>query len=388
MGPKTHLIPAMALAVLLGWLAMMPAAEANCRWRVSATIEGVRPDNPPFAGRRWPAGNLEVRIQARTPGGLWNIPNWPATYTGANGQFSVTSAIVFPDPVCQQNREFRVQIRGYDTGNQWRTVHTGSAPGPNDMSGILTPAPTHAVTIGDIICDDETCRGGIISVTGLTEPPVDLRPGDNDDNDDEGNGDDAGDDHNDDNPLGTPRFEPAPCGVQQAPFVEGVEFRFGQMPSTPGPLSADQALRIETRPRGNGDMTLNRITQHIRVENAGSRDYRRNPRCPAEVHFRLNEGPGRRGEGDDAWSLPYTGNIPDVAVNALEPVSADGNLWGAGDDLVGEWDEDWEHALIEVTLDATYAVLETAEGDNRIVHCYHAPSNSFAAMSACEDTPD
>jgi hypothetical protein len=381
MGPKFNLTGTVILAVASAWLLAAPAAEANCRWRVSASIEGVLPGVPPLPGRVWPVQNMEVRVQARTQGGLWNTANWPATTTDSNGQFSVTTAVVFPDPVCQQNRQFRVQIRGFDTGYNWRTVHTGSAPGPNEMSGILTPAPTHAVTIGNIICDDETCRGGIIRVTGLTEPPVDLQPGSHDDNDD-------ADDGHDDEPRGNPRFEEAPCGLRQAPFVEGVEFRFGQMPSNPGPLSPDQALRIETRPRGNGDMTLNRVIQHIRVENAGSRDYRHNRHCPAEVHFRLNEGPGRRGDGENAWSAPYTADIPDIAANASEPVNVDSNLWGAGDDLVGEWDEDWEYALVDVTLDATFAVMESAEGDNRIVHCYHAPSNSFAAMSACEAAAD
>ena len=157
------------------------------------------------------------------------------------------------------------------------------------------------------------------------------------------------------------------------------------MPATPGPLSPDQALRVATRARANGEMTLNRLSQHIHVENAGSRDYVRNPRCAAMVQFRLNEGPGQRGEGENAWSTPLTAAIPDVAVNASAPVSVGGNLLGAGDVLVGEWDEDWEYALVEVTLDATHAVPESAETDNRIVHCYHAPSNSFAAMSMCEE---
>jgi len=370
-------------------LASAGTADAVCKWRVSSTLEGERAANALSAGRVWPLSGMEVRVQGRHIGGLWNTPNWPATVTGANGQFSVTSVIAFLDPDCQANREFRVQIRGFDTNYQWREVHRQTVAGPSGLQGPAIPAPVFERSIGDIICDDDGCVGGIIRIQGLTEPPVDLRPGN-----ESGSDDGAGGDGDNGNRL--PQAEEAPCGLRFSPFTQGVEFRFGQMPATPGPLSADQALRISTREAGAGFMTLNRIIFHIDVENAGFRDFVRNSRCEARVRFRLNEGPGRR--GDDGWSIPYTARIPDIPANGSAAVSQSGNLWPAGDVEVGQWTSQWdggendpdfyEYALVEAVLDFTHAVPEAAEGDNRIVHCYHAPERVFVGMENCMSPSD
>tara|TARA_R110002072_G_scaffold101852_8_gene224359 strand:+ start:1026 stop:2213 length:1188 start_codon:yes stop_codon:yes gene_type:complete len=375
------------------------AAEANCRWEVHGRLEGVLHGVGPLQGQRWPAANLDVRVQARTPGGLWNQPNWPATRSDAQGRWSVTSIPAFADPDCQGNREFRVQFRSYTTANQWRTIHQQSVSGPAGMTGIMTPAPVHSNPIGMLILfDDGGSENGVIQIEGLEPPPVVLG------------------DVNDEPPLGDPEagvveetnpapgtgdsddpevtIAQAPCGILTQALSGRVEFRFGQMPATPGPLSFDHALRTEARINGAGTPTLNRLRNHILVENAGSRDYHARDDCPATVEIRLNEGPGRRGSGEDAWSIPAIIEIPDLAIKATAPLDHIANLLGAGDVFVGEWAEQWnggsdndgfyEYALIEVKLDASNAVFEAAETDNVITHCYHAPAQEFVDISLCQ----
>ncbi|WP_417487996.1 hypothetical protein [Maricaulis sp.] len=374
------------VASLMTALAMAAPADANCRWQVSTRLVGHQPAVGNFAARSWPLGALATRVQARTPGGLWNSINWPETASDANGFVEITSAIAFADPDCQTAREFRVQVRSFHTGMNWRTVHQQSTSGHADHIGLFNPAPVHTVTIGNLVLDGEFRGGGVIFIENIGEPPVTwTSAGDNDDaeqpNDDGANGDqEHGDDEHPGLPVAT--IQDDPCHVYRLPIDLDIEFRFGQMPAAPGPLSPDMALRVETRANGAGAMTLNRLTNHIRVENAGSRDFHALHRCPVEVHLSLNEGPGQR--GGDGWSTPYVVRVPDLAANVVEPIDINANLLGAGDDLEGEWGQDYEYVLIAVTLDATNRIRETAEGDNRIVHCYHAPSNSFAAMSQCQ----
>lgn len=380
-------ILAMAAVTVLG----TAPAEANCFWEVSTRLIGFRPANALLPARSWPLANLETRVQARTPGGFWNTPNWPVTRTDAQGYATIRSTHAFPDPLCQSGREFRVQIRSFDTGMQWRTVHQENETGPGGYQGILTPAPTHQVSVGNLILGEDYSEDGVIHVEGMSEPPLDFTDGGNDTappagSDDEPDGsDNEGDTDNGGGGIGDHQIQAAedPCHVYRLPIDYDIEFRFGQMPLEPGPVSPDRALRTETRPNGGGDMTLNRIRNHIRVENAGGRDFQALYHCPVEVHVRLNEGPGQR--GGDGWSPPYVERIPDLPAHTEAPLYEDANLLGAGDDLEGEWDEDYEYLLIEVTLDATNRIAETAEGDNRIVHCYHAPTNAFVAMAQCEE---
>lgn len=385
------------LALTLGLIAVAAAAapaEANCRWEVHGRMEGVVHGVGTLPGQIWPAANLEVRVQARTPGGLWNQPNWPATRTDAQGRWSVTSIPAFADPDCQNDREFRVQFCGYTTANQWRTLHQQSVSGPNGMTGIMAPAPVHSNPVGLLMLyEDGGSENGLLRIEGLDPPRVEWsRPPE-----DSGTSD-PGDDATDDTPtqLGdrVMTAEDAPCGLLPTALPGRVEFRFGQMPTTPGPVSFDHALRTQTRANGAGTQTLNRLRNHILVENAGSRDYRARADCPAIVQFRINEGPGRRGTGDDAWSNPASIEIPDLAVNATAALDRNANLLGAGDVFAGEWAQQWqdgaandrfyEYALIEVTLDASHAVFEAAETDNVVTHCYHAPERQFVDLSACQ----
>ncbi|WP_295691860.1 hypothetical protein [uncultured Maricaulis sp.] len=378
----------MRILVLMASLLMLPAltgaAEANCHWQVSTRLLGHQPGVGSISSQTWPLANINVRVQARTPGGFWNTPNWPAVTSDGDGFATLVSAIAFADPDCQTARDVRVQVRNFNTGMSWRTVHQQSLPGHGDHVGLFAPAPTHAVTVGNLVLDGPYRGDGVIVIENIGDPP-------------------AGWETSGDEPQDVPAVEPVdpqaadapsqpdrtgaildadPCHVYRLPIVAGVEFRFGQMPAQPGPLSADNALRISTRPNGGGAMTLNRLTYHVHVENAGQRDFHALHHCPVELHVRLNEGPGQR--SGDGWSLPFTTRIPDLAVNAVVALDDTANLLGAGDDFVGAWSQDYAYVLIEVTLDATNRVRETAEGDNRIVHCYHAPSNSFADMAACQ----
>ncbi len=369
------------VASLMTALAMAAPADANCHWQVSTRLVGHQPAVGNFAARSWPLGALATRVQARTPGGLWNSINWPETASDANGFVQITSAVAFADPDCQTAREFRVQVRSFHTGMNWRTVHQQSTSGHADHLGLFIPAPVHAVTIGNLVLDGEFRGGGVIFIEDIGEPPVTWTSVDDDGTgqpNDDGQEDD--DDEHPDQPVAT--LQDDPCHVYRLPIDLDIEFRFGQMPPEPGPLSPDMALRVETRANGGGAMTLNRLTNHIRVENAGGRDFHALHRCPVEIHLRLNEGPGQR--SGDGWSTPYVARLPDIAANAVAPVDIDANLLGAGDDLEGDWGQDYEYVLIEAVLDATNRIAETAEGDNRIIHCYHAPTNSFSAMSQCE----
>ncbi len=373
------------VASLMTALTLSAPADANCRWQVSARLIGHQPAIGNFAARSWPLGALATRVQARTPGGLWNSLNWPETASDADGFVRITSAVAFADPDCQTAREFRVQVRSFHTGMTWRTVHQQTTSGHSDHIGLFNPAPVHGVTIGNLVLDGEFRGDGVIFIDNIGEPPVTWtsvdddgaeQPGDDEHDDDQ----EDGEDEHSAPPVAT--LQEDPCHVYRLPMDLDIEFRFGQMPADPGPLSPDMALRVETRANGGGAMTLNRLTNHIRVENAGGRDFHALHRCPVEIHLRLNEGPGQR--GGDGWSPPWTARIPDLAANAVLPIAINANLLGAGDDLEGEWGQDYEYVLVEAVLDAPNRIAETAEGDNRIIHCYHAPTNSFAAMSHCE----
>ncbi|RKR00318.1 hypothetical protein [Maricaulis maris] len=377
------------LASLVATLAVAASAEANCRWQVATRLVGSQPGVGNIAGQTWPLDGIQTRVQARTPGGFWNTANWPATTADSDGFVRITSAIAFADPDCQTAREFRVQVRSYDTGMSWRTVHQQSRSGHSDHVGLFNPAPVHAVTLGNLVLSGEFRGDGVIFIENIGDPPLFWS---NDDADENGGPvaqpADPGLTHGDADDDGTApditgaTLEADPCHVYRLPIDLDIEFRFGQMPATPGPLSSDMAMRIETRTNGGGDMTRNRLTHHIRVENAGSRDFNAIHHCPVEVHVRVNEGPDAR--GGDGWSPPWTARIPDLAANAIAEIAVDTNLLGAGDDFAGEWGQDYEFVRVEVVLDATNRIAESAEGDNRIAHCYHAPTNTFAAMSQCE----
>ncbi len=386
-----------AVIILILTLILTGGAHANCFWDLSGRLEGYRPPSAISSGRTWPLENVEMRVQVRwSSGGTWNGPNWPATRTGANGAWSVRSAVAFPDPDCQRDRVVRVQIRGYQTGNNWRTVHTQSVAGPGGMIGLLNPIPTHSRRVGLLVLGGgNESENGIIYVENFGEPPIEwATPPDEPVIEDDPT---PGSTHPN-TPGGgrTPVATDAPCAHLRSPFAAGVEFRFGQMTAAPSPLSPDQAMSITLRPAGNTPDALNRIEAHAWVENAGSRNYVRDSRCPSMVHFRINEGPGRRGEGDDAW-LVYSEKMPSVAVNALAPVSITANFLGTGDWFAGDWEEQWpggaddpdhyEYVLVEIVLDATRMIMETAEGDNVIQHCYHAPENVFVPMSNCQASP-
>lgn len=387
---------AMVLILMLT-ASVTSAAQANCRWEVHGRMEGVVHGVGTLPGQIWPAANLAVRVQARVSGGWWNQANWPATHTDAQGRWSVTSTIAFADPDCQDNRQFRVQFRGYSTGNHWRTIHQQSVSGPSGMSGILSPAPIHSSALGLLLLgEDGSSENGVLRIEGLTPPPVQLVPADEDDGNNGADEPVDDDDPTQDGSLGDQdiTIAEAPCGLLPGGVTGRVEFRFGQMPASPGPLSYDQALRTQQRSNGAGTVTLNRLRNHVLVENAGLRDYHPREDCPAVVRFRINEGPGRRGEAEDAWSNPAFVEIPALAVNATAPIARDANLLGSGDIFPGEWAEQWydgegnsgfyEYALIEVTLDATNHVFEAAEGDNTITHCYHAPAGQFVDLALCQ----
>ena len=376
-------------------LVFTSAAQANCFWEVAGRIEGFRPAVGAFQSRSWPAANLEVRVQARWAGNFpWNQTNWPATRTDSAGEFAICSVGAFADGDCQRDRDFRVEVKSFETGYVWRRVHQQFVGGPSGFQGLFIPAPVHTRRIGDLILhDDGRSENGVIRVEGLYEPDVDLQPvRDEEEEQDltphaeedptiqpDGEGEDR-----------TPQAVEDPCAMRHSSFATGVELRFGQMTSTLPAMSPDSALRVERRSNTNG-VTLNRLRNHIIVENAGSRDFHHDPRCPALVQLRFNEGPGRRNNG---WSNPSTVELPSVAVNASVIVERNSNLLGAGDVLVGEWAQQWsdgasddsfyEYVLIEAVLDPTNVVQEAAEGDNQVTHCYHAPQNAFVAMSNCQ----
>lgn len=381
-----------SLAIGVAALISTAPAQANCFWEVQTRLIGYRPGfsnaNVTFDARYWELQNLETRIRVRTQNGLWNTVNWPTTRTNAQGYATIRSTHAFPDPLCQANRIVDVQIRSFDTGMQWRTVYTGNMGGPgNQYQGLLAPIPTHNASAGYLVIDGEWAGPGVVFIEGLTEPPIELQaPPDG--SLPTGTIEPAPSYEPDDPPPPpstdgvTAQYDDDPCRPYRLPLDGSIEFRFGQMPVSPGPLSQDSHMRIETRPNGGGEMTLNRLAHHIRVENAGSRDFRAIYHCPVYVWVRLNEVSGIR--GGDGWSDPWQTRIPDMPVNHLEPVQVETNLYGAGDDFPGDWGQEYEYVLVEMTLDPTNRIRENAEGDNQIVHCYHVLTNSFAPMAQCE----
>lgn len=376
------------LATSLGALAISGPAQANCFWNVSTRLIGYQPANALIDAQYWELQNLETRIRVKTPGGVWNTANWPATRTNSEGRAEIRSTHAFPDPLCQANRLVEVQVRNYYTGNQWRTVYAGNMSGPaNQYEGILIPAPTHQDAAGYLVIDGEWRGAGVIFVEDIGDPPTVLNsPPDNTP------------------PTGViepaPGYEPEaeepviPPDISDASFerdhcapyrlVRDVEFRFGQLPAEPGPVSSDSHLHLETRRNsgGQGEETLNMLRANFEVENAGSGDFGHIYHCASDLWVRVNEGPGQR--SGDGWSAPWRTHIPSLAPNETASIGIDINLLGAGYQFPGEWDEPYEYLLVEVSLDANNRISETAESDNRILHCYHAPTNTFAAQSQCE----
>ena len=340
-------------------------AWADCQWDVSGTLEGEQaglPGNPPTI---WAISGREVRLQVRWANMAcpqvgfnsveecaWNTVGWSTDISNSQGDFTVQS-VAFLDPVCQKDRDFRIEVRGYPITSWTVAAQVDSISGPNGFQGPQIPMAMHRV------------RLGTVRTTDVYEAPSEVIWDTGDDKD--------GDRH--------PQIEEAPCGLETRSLGISTEFRFGTMNASGNNVSFDRALMIETRANGAGRITLNRITAHILVENAGQRGFSYSNHCPAKVTLRTNEGPGER--SGDPWSA-YEGNMPNVPANTEVPYERNGNLLGTGDDFADEpWDHDWEYALIEVVLDSGHDVMETAEGDNVVQHCYHAPSNSFVNMSNC-----
>ena len=369
------------LIIWIGAIGSSVTAQANCFWEVSTRLVGHRPASTIAPARNWPLVSQETRLQTRTPGGWWSTSHWPVTRTDARGFARIRSAIAFADPVCQLQRDIRVQIRSFSTGNRWKTVHQQTQSMHSNHTGIFSPAPVHRVAVGNLVLQGDYEGNGVVFVQGMTEPPIELTSVESDtqatasaepipQNNDDNQLDDVDIEANDD-----------PCRGYRLSVNSGVEFRFGQLIGGAASISSDNALRAETRANGSGTMTLNRITNHIRVENAGSREFNAIHQCPVEVHVRIKETPTVR--PDDGWSNPWVEKLPDILPNQTVPVEIRMNLWGSGDDLVGQWSQEYDYLRIEVTIDAENRINEVAESDNQITHCYHAPSNSFVSMSNC-----
>jgi hypothetical protein len=355
----------------------MSNAWADCQWDVSGTLEGEQaglPGNPPAI---WAIFGREVRLQVRWANMAcpqvgfnpvecsWNTVGWSTDISNSQGDFTVQS-VAFPDPVCQKDRDFRIEVRGYPITSWTVAAQVDSITGPNGFQGPQIPMAMHRVRLGTVRTDVYEAPSEVIwdeDRQPLLEPADNFPPN-----------------PGGDNPR-NPQIEETPCGLETRSLGMSTEFRFGTMNASGNNVSFDRALMIETRANEAGRMTLNRITAHILVENAGQRGFSYSSHCPAKVTLRTNEGPGER--SGDPWSA-YEGDIPNVPATTEVPYERNGNLLGAGDDFADEpWDHDWEYALIEVVLDSGHDVMETAEGDNVVQHCYHAPSNSFSNMSNC-----
>lgn len=373
-----------ASAVLLVSALGATNALADCQWEISGTLEGEQPGFPGNGPTIWAISGVEVRVDARWAHmacpqiGLnslecpWNGAAWSSTTTDSQGNFTIQS-MAFPDPICQKDRDFRLKVRGFPLSlfNWTVAAQVNSISGPNGLQGWHIPQVTHFANLGTVRTSVYEAPSEVVwgdpedkDRTPRLEPRTDL-PNRGDDNRRGGN----------------PQIAEVPCGMEARSLGFSTEFRFGVLNATGSNVSFDNALMIETRPNGAGRMTLNRITAHILVENAGQRSFTYSNRCAAKVTVRINEGPGER--GGNPWQ-EQTGNMPNVPGNTEVPYEDNANLLGAGDDFSDEpWDEDWEYALIEVVLDSGNDVMESAEGDNVVQHCYHAPSNSFANMSNC-----
>jgi len=99
-------------------------ALADCQWEISGTLEGEQPGFPGNGPTIWAISGVEVRVDARWAHmacpqiGLnpqectWNGAAWSSTTTDSQGNFTIQS-MAFPDPICQKDRDFRLEVRGY-----------------------------------------------------------------------------------------------------------------------------------------------------------------------------------------------------------------------------------------------------------------------------------
>jgi len=367
-------------AAILATFMSVSAAFADCQWTISGTLEGERPNfpgNPPII---WALSGIEVRVNARWANMAcpqvgfnsiecpWNGAAWSSATTDSQGRFTIQSA-AFPDPVCQKDRDFRIEVRGFPVTNWTVAGQVDGIAGPNGLQGPQIPMASHRARLGTIRTDvfpaptevewsrpEEEEEERTPRMRPRTELPT-TRGG------------------------STPQAAEVPCGMEMRGMGASTEFRFGAMNASSSNISSDRALRVETRTDTSGRMAFNLLTVHILVENAGQRGFTYSNRCPAKVRVRINEGPGER--ANNGWG-EFQSNMPSVPGNTEVPYQDDLNLLGVGNDYVDEpWDRDWEYVLFQAELDPNNDVVETAEGDNVIQHCYHAPTNSFTNMSNC-----
>lgn len=178
-----------------------------------------------------------------------------------------------------------------------------------------------------------------------------------------------------------------PCARLRLLQPGDVEFRFAQLGEILGAASPDSHIDLTLRPIANP--YLRRFNIAFGVENAGSVNFSASRQCPVIVRMRSFEGADGQSGGRTGWSPPREVEIGDIAVNAVDSLSFEGSFFGTGNQPIGGWNQNWEYTLVELTVDVPNRVSELAEGDNRIVHCYHAPGQSFVPLSLCGgDQPD
>ncbi|MCP2680427.1 hypothetical protein NHF45_12895 [Maricaulaceae bacterium NA33B04] len=205
-----------------------------------------------------------------------------------------------------------------------------------------------------------------------------------------GGADDPGEDA-DPEPSGLPNRDMEaqfdPCARLRLLQPGDVEFRFAQLGEILGAASPDSHIDLTLRPIANP--YLRRFNIAFGVENAGSVNFSASRQCPVIVRMRSFEGADGQSGGRTGWSPPREVEIGDIAVNAVDSLSFEGSFFGTGNQPIGGWNQNWEYTLVELTVDVPNRVSELAEGDNRIVHCYHAPGQSFVPLSLCGgDQPD
>jgi len=365
--------PGVLFAAVLAFLALVDSASANCRWEVSGRLreqitQGPN-QQPSFfdvttgvrVKARWSNPALCPQIGFTTTPCPWNTANWTASASDTQGNFTIASA-AFPDPVCQHDREFQIEVRGCPFTTGWTAQGTVvAAAGPSGMTGLSNPAPTHSANLGTVVT---TC---------FPDPPVELVPAEPDE------------------PADEPPQPQTPTAVDAGPCAalrnlpQQPDFGYGPMMVPVGAtnVSPDGRIRITLR-QENGQPRSRRLRVVMNVANTGTRDHTPGDACPVTIAVQMNEGPDEYENSSQGATHEAQDDIDTIPRGGNRVHQVDASLRGTGPDAPGNWNQSYERVRIEVQLDSTNAVNEANEGNNRAgPYCYDATGNRFLDMGAC-----
>ena len=178
------------------------------------------------------------------------------------------------------------------------------------------------------------------------------------------------------------------CHQPMMPDLPVPDFAFGQHPST-GSVSPDGIVQILMRGLPMNPLAR-RLNVSLMIVNQRGRDYRATDSCTAVVRITMNEGPGYYSSTSQGATHFEEEDVPPL----LQPgvggrlVTFVVALNGTGPDAPNDWDQDYEHVLLDFAVDPGNTILEADETNNATAsYCYHAPTGTFASLKECSAGP-